>query len=50
MSKEKKVNPKKIKRGKRGSYEPKLAINATFAEVIKIAVKPKDEKKIAKSD
>ena len=37
MNKEKKQAPKK-KRGKRGKYEPKLKINATFLEVINIAV------------
>jgi hypothetical protein len=41
----KKSAPKKESKPRAEHYDPKLSINGTFADVIGVAMKPKQEKK-----
>lgn len=46
MAKAKKgASPKKETKKRAEHYDPKLSINGTFADVIGVAMKPKEEKK-----
>lgn len=44
----KKSAPKKEVKPRAEHYEPKLAINGSFADVIGVAMKPKEDKKETK--